>query len=430
MPADDAIASARLRDLIVRHSACGLLVVDSGERVVIWNRWLATHSRIAEETAMGQPVTALWPGIAGTRVHQAMREALHHGRAGLISHAFNQAPFPLFTPSANGPGEPIDQLVLVRALDPEDGTRHCLVQIENISSAVRRERHLRTQVRELQEAKARLEQQGRDLEDMAHHLRIARDEAERANRAKSEFLANMSHELRTPLNAIIGFSEMLTEGYGGDLTDRQTSYALDIHGSGQHLLQIINNVLDMSKIEAGRYQLCEAVVDPADVARAACNIIGGRAREGGLTLEMDFAPDLPYLSADERTLRQVLLNLLSNAVKFTRPGGRVTVSGSLDAAGNMLIAVTDTGIGIPQDALDRVLEPFQQANGSLSREFEGTGLGLTISKNLIELHGGDLSLESTTGVGTIVTFRLPATRLLPNRRATDPCLRSAQPTLP
>ena len=183
--------------------------------------------------------------------------------------------------AGDGFGDPIDQLVLVRALDSADGQRHCLVQIENISSAVRRERHLRGQIRELQETKARLEQQGRDLEEMTRRLRSARDEAERANRAKSEFLANMSHELRTPLNAIIGFSEMLESGYGGALSERQASYTKDIHDSGQHLLQIINNVLDMSKVEAGQYQLYETAVDLHDVARASIAILGGRARNRG-----------------------------------------------------------------------------------------------------------------------------------------------------
>jgi signal transduction histidine kinase len=314
--------------------------------------------------------------------------------------------------TGDGLGDPIDQLVLVRALDGADGQRLCLIQIENISSAVRRERHLRGQIRELQETKARLEEQGRDLEQMARRLRAARDEAERANRAKSEFLANMSHELRTPLNAIIGFSEMLESGYGGELSDRQVSYAKDIHESGQHLLQIINNVLDMSKVEAGQYQLFEAAVDVRDVARAALTIIGGRAREGDITLELEIGTTLPPVMADERCLRQVMLNLVSNAVKFTRPGGKVTVTGSMASDDGIAIQVTDTGIGIAPEAIDLVMEPFQQANGSFSREFEGTGLGLTISKNFVELHGGRLTIESEVEIGTTVTVWLPPHRVL------------------
>jgi signal transduction histidine kinase len=401
-----------LSDLIVHNSDFGLLVIDRDERVVVWNRWLAVHSGIEETAALGQPLTALWPKLANTRVAQAIEEALRHGRAGFISHAFNPMPFPLRALAGDGFGDPIDQLVLVRALDSASGERHCLVQIENISSAVRRERHLRGQIRELQETKARLEQQGRDLEEMTRRLRSARDEAERANRAKSEFLANMSHELRTPLNAIIGFSEMLESGYGGTLSERQASYTKDIHDSGQHLLQIINNVLDMSKVEAGQYQLYETAVDLRDVARASIAIISGRAREQGLSLELAINGSLPCVMADERTLRQVLLNLISNAVKFTHTGGTVTVTGGVQPDGDIALHVRDTGIGIAQESLELVMEPFRQANGSFSREYEGTGLGLTISKNFIELHGGKLTIESEVGVGTTVSVVLPAFRVL------------------
>ncbi|UEM01574.1 PAS domain-containing protein [Skermanella rosea] len=401
-----------LSDQIVHNSDIGLLVIDRDERVVVWNRWLAVHSGIPEVMALGAPLTGLWPTIANSRAHQAIREALEHGRAGFISHAFNPMPFPLHGLAGDRFGDPIDQLVLVRALDSEHGERRCLIQIENISSAVRREKHLRAQIRELQETKARLEQQGRDLEEMARRLRSARDDAERANRAKTEFLANMSHELRTPLNAIIGFSEMLESGYGGTLSERQASYTRDIHESGQHLLQIINNVLDMSKVEAGQYQLFETAVDIGDVARTALSIVGGQARDRGLSLETRLAADLPVVMADERTLRQVLLNLLSNAVKFTHPGGRITLSGGMNAEGDIEVHVGDTGIGIPPEALDLVMEPFQQANGSFSREYEGTGLGLTISKNFIELHGGRLTIASEVGVGTVVTVLLPKFRVL------------------
>ena len=401
-----------LSGLIVQSSDFGLLVLDRDENVVVWNRWLAVHSGIDETAAQGQALTALWPALTNTRVAHAIAEALHHGRAGFISHAFNPMPFPLRALAGDGFGDPIDQLVLVRALDSADGQRLCLVQIENISSAVRRERHLRGQIRELQETKARLEQQGRDMEEMTRRLRSARDEAERANRAKSEFLANMSHELRTPLNAIIGFSEMLESGYGGALSERQASYTKDIHDSGQHLLQIINNVLDMSKVEAGQYQLYEAAVDLRDVARASIAILSGRAREQGLSLELAIDPALPCVMADERTLRQVLLNLLSNAVKFTPHGGRVTVTGSVRPNGDLALHVQDTGIGIAAEALDLVMEPFRQANGSFSREYEGTGLGLTISKNFVELHGGKLAIESEVGAGTTVSVILPAFRVM------------------
>jgi signal transduction histidine kinase len=168
----------------------------------------------------------------------------------------------------------------------------------------------------------------------------------------------------------------------------------------------------MSKVEAGQYQLFETAVDLRDVARAAISIVGGRARERGLLLELVTEPTLPVVMADERTLRQVLLNLLSNAVKFTHGGGTVIVSGGIQIDGSATIRVRDTGIGIAPEALELVMEPFRQANGSFSREYEGTGLGLTISKNFIELHGGRLTIESTLGAGTTVTVVLPSFRVL------------------
>jgi signal transduction histidine kinase len=168
----------------------------------------------------------------------------------------------------------------------------------------------------------------------------------------------------------------------------------------------------MSKVEAGQYQLYETAVDLRDVARSSIAIVAGRAREQGLSLELEIDGSLPCVMADERTLRQVLLNLLSNAVKFTHNGGTVTVKGGVQPDGDLAVDVSDTGIGIAPEALELVMEPFRQANGSFSREYEGTGLGLTISKNFIELHGGKLTIESEVGVGTTVSVVLPAFRVL------------------
>jgi signal transduction histidine kinase len=246
-------------------------------------------------------------------------------------------------------------------------------------------------------------------------LLVAKTEAERANHAKSEFLANMSHELRTPLNAIIGFSDVMSRQLLGPIgSDKYRAYADDIGNSGKHLLQIINDVLDMAKIEAGRSELALATCDVGEIVAACLRMVSERAEAGQIMLAAESAGDLPPVIADERALRQVLLNLLSNAVKFTAAGGCVTVATAATESG-LVITVTDTGIGIADEDLAHVLEPFAQAESGLARNFDGTGLGLPIAKALMALHGGSLELASTVGVGTTVTLRLPATCL--QRRA-------------
>ena len=257
--------------------------------------------------------------------------------------------------------------------------------------------------------------EGRDITERveaAERLAAALDQAEAANRAKSAFLATMSHELRTPLNAIIGFSDiMLHELFGPLGNPRYHDYARHVQNSGRHLLDLINDVLDMSKLEAGRYTLDESWLEPA-VAVETCRALAAvPADAGGVTLESGGIPALPRQMADERALRQVLLNLLSNAVKFTPRGGRVTVTAGLEADGGLAIAVRDTGIGIPADALTRILEPFQQADSSIPGRFGGTGLGLSICRDLMALHGGSLSIDSEPGCGTVVTIRFPADRV-------------------
>jgi len=245
-------------------------------------------------------------------------------------------------------------------------------------------------------------------------LLSAKSQAEMANRAKSEFLANMSHELRTPLNAIIGFSEILDSEFFGQLNDRQKACAKDIHDSGKHLLDIVNAVLDMSKIEAGRYELNEEPLDPYEAVAQCLMMVRDRAvgASVALTNRMPEAPRLPQVNVDRRAFKQVVLNLLSNAVKFTPEGGSVTVSGRMAENGSLAISVADTGIGIAPEFMAHLFEPFRQADNSSSRRYEGTGLGLSISKNFMELHGGDLTCESSFGAGTTMTLRLPADRII------------------
>ena len=248
-------------------------------------------------------------------------------------------------------------------------------------------------------------------------LRQAKESAETANRTKSEFLANMSHELRTPLNAIIGFSEIIRdELFGAIENEHYSEYVQDIHESGTHLLGLINDILDVSKLEAGKIDVQDSECSVAQIAESVLRFVRERADHGQVELVLEDLDNLPNLRADEKRLKQIFLNLLSNAVKFTPPGGRVTVRGHASGPDDpMAISIEDTGIGIAPNDIPRALMPFAQIDSQLSRRYEGTGLGLPLTKSLVELHGGTLELESELGAGTTVTVTFPVHRILKAR---------------
>jgi two-component system cell cycle sensor histidine kinase PleC len=261
-----------------------------------------------------------------------------------------------------------------------------------------------TALRRQQETRRLNEQQ---LADLARKYEVEKIRAESANRAKSEFLANMSHELRTPLNAINGFSEMMVGEMFGPMGDaRYREYARDILSSGQHLLALINDILDMSKIEAGKMHLRFEPMSLEEVAEDTVRLVRGRAEAVGVSLTTAF-PAVPEVEADYRAIKQVLLNLLSNAIKYTPRGGAITIAAAGAPDGRVVVSVRDTGIGIPQEDLARLARPFEQVESHLARTTSGTGLGLALTKSLVEMHNGELTLESTPGEGTTVSFTLP-----------------------
>jgi two-component system cell cycle sensor histidine kinase PleC len=268
------------------------------------------------------------------------------------------------------------------------------------------EQQLRSSVTELRLSRRELEQQKQQLVDLAEKYALEKNRAEAANRAKSEFLANISHELRTPLNAVIGFSEVMQQALFGPLGHaKYQEYARDIHESGTYLLEVINDILDMSKIEAGRMTLDIGSVDVADIVEDSMKVVGQAAAERDITLSRH-GPSRLMLEADRRALKQVFLNLLSNAVKFTRDGGSVDVHLSR-TRGLVRIAIKDTGIGIPETDITKLGRPFEQVENQFSKSHQGSGLGLAISRALVELHGGSLRIVSREGQGTTVTCTLP-----------------------
>jgi len=250
-------------------------------------------------------------------------------------------------------------------------------------------------------------QQSLNLQEKAEELELAKKLAEKANRAKSDFLANMSHELRTPLNAIIGFSEVIADELAGPVTDDQREYLGDVLDSSRHLLNLINDILDLSKVEAGHMELELSTFPVADLVDHSMVLFKEKAMKHTITLEFDGAENIEEITADERKIRQVLVNLLANAIKFTPDGGRVLVTAVPEGDDGVRFTVQDTGVGISEEDIPLLFQPFQQLDSELSRKYPGTGLGLSLCRRFVEMHGGRIWVESELKAGSRFIFVLP-----------------------
>jgi two-component system cell cycle sensor histidine kinase PleC len=377
-----AAAESRLRAALESMNE-SFVLWDSRQRLILWNRKFREFFNL--------PGKKLKPGMAYGDVEMLA------GRAITLAHAEDE----------NGGYE----------LELKDGRwlRYSerrtadggLVSVgADITALKSQEAALKENDREMRRTVDNLRRSQERVQELAENYEQEKLRAEEANRSKSEFLANMSHELRTPLNAINGFSEIMQGEMFGPLGhERYKDYVTDILSSGQHLLSLINDILDMSKIEAGKMQLQPEPIEPAQLLEQCVRIMRARAEEKTIKLGVEGQP-LPSVEADPRAIKQVLLNLMSNAVKFTPEGGKVIVR-TFDAADGVVIQVADTGIGIPEEDLHRVGRPFEQIENQHSKVHQGSGLGLALSKSLIELHGGTLRIDSVLGKGTTVSFTLP-----------------------
>ena len=395
MAARTATADARLRDAVEAISEAFVLW-DADRKLVLCNaKYQQLHQLPAELMRAGTSYEAIMGCSAQPSVD---REPVRSSRAEPGSHSYEAKLSDGRWLQINGRRTKDGGSVSV-------GTDITTLKQQE-ERLTRSEHQLLTSVTDLKASRQKLEAQAQQLAELAELYLEQKASAESANRAKSEFLANMSHELRTPLNAIIGFSEMMQQAYFGPLgSDKYAEYVRDIHSSGSYLLGVINDILDMSKIEAGQFSIEREGIDLHPLISETVRVVALQAAEKSITLETQISNQM-VLFADRRAIKQIVINLLSNAVKFTGEGGHITLR-ARKVSGAIMLSIEDTGCGIPRDALKKLGRPFEQVQNQFSKNHTGSGLGLAISRSLAQLHGGALKIRSTEGVGTIVSVRIP-----------------------
>lgn len=413
----EALRAREMRlSMIVGLAKDAIVCVDGAERLVLFNRGAEEVFGYDADEVLGQPLTILLPEPLrdGHRTHletfrnsgapaRFMGERSEvHGRRRDGTTFPAEAAISAFTTS--------DQTYFAAVLrDVTERKRH--------EEAMRQaDEELHAQMVELRATRDQFEAQGTELVNLCEDLAMTRDAAIYANHAKSQFLAHMSHEIRTPLNSVLGFSEIMGNEILGPISPpKYREYADDVHASGTHLLQLINDILDLAKIEAGKLDIQEGEMDVPHAVDASLRFVKERANKAGVALKTEIDAGLPILRADERMTKQMLINLLTNAVKFTPNGGETAVLAAVDQLGNLRLSIRDTGFGIAAEDIPKALESFGMADNSRAGVTEGTGLGLPLVKSMIEMHGGTLQIESEVDVGTTVSITFPADRLAPNR---------------
>ena len=365
---------------VLDAASVGFIIVDEKQEIVVWNTWMETVSGISKGGAMGKTLDGLFPGQISQRLKVAVESALTQGISSHLSQKLNRKLLPLFTTGENGQDPlPVEQTVVIRPVSVVEEGNYCLLQVTDISMAVSRETLLKQ----------------------------AKNEADRASLAKSEFLSSMSHELRTPMNAILGFGQMLSLIPNDPLSEVQQKCVDHIMEGGQHLLELINDVLDLAKIETGNVELYLEDVSPGDILDKCLPLIQGQADERGIGISIAGAQKKsPTVRADHTRFQQVFLNLLSNAVKYNRDGGKIIIDFDEGDEGMFRMSVSDTGSGIPTKDQHKLFQPFNRL-GAENSEIEGTGIGLVVSKDLVEMMNGTIGFESKPGKGCTFWIELP-----------------------
>jgi len=384
-----------------------------GESFVLWDahqRLVMCNTKFQQDT--GLPASEVRPGATRQQIEKRMTAFVTDRRMPHPASSKGGASYE--RQLADGRWLQVNELTLRDGSTVSVGTEITQIKLHQ-EKLVDSERRLMATIHDLSLARKAEEERSRELVELNRKYMRETERAEAANRAKSEFLANMSHELRTPLNAIIGFSELMQSALFGPLgSDKYSEYVHDIHASGSYLLGVINDILDMSKIEAGQFSIDREKIDLAPLINETVRVVSLQAAEKSIALETKVAETLT-LNADRRAIKQIVINLLSNAVKFTGEGGHIQLR-ARKVAGAVTLTIEDNGCGIPRDALKKLGRPFEQVQNQFSKSHTGSGLGLAISRSLAELHGGALKIRSTEGVGTIVSVRIPLRKARHMRR--------------